>query len=436
MKYIVGLLLLAISVSCINSYVVPEDACYRKRVSVGFSTAVPLPDLPSTKAVADDVTINDYAVWVFSDGKFVEAIYKSDKYTEDAVEHNMVTLKSNGDMFIMLPDGLRNVTLAMVANMPDLKGIEPSVGADINAVNAEFVYSAVTYMPMYGVNNEQFNVAPDAYGGVIVLRRAMARIEVDASKAEDHFTLQKMYVYYPNYKGTLKEIDVIANEVNTGTISGNVSGNKGYVYLTEINISTQAASQKSCIILEGLYKGAKTYYKLDFIGQTSNTGSRDIQYYYVDNISRNFRYVFDIQYLTAGTGYSQLTDALSNPASNIVPEGNINLIRVYDQEIKDITTNNYIYLGVTSSQLQTTAGVQYHVANLSIVTNSERGWKFESESLPEGVHLSINEYVPQEAGEVVSVWVYLDKTKYSSGDSVTLYVYGENIRKSVTITVS
>lgn len=73
---------------------------------------------------------------------------------------------------------------------------------------------------------------------------------------------------------------------------------------------------------------------------------------------------------------------------------------------------------------------------MSIVTNSDKGWKFET-PLPDGVEVSIPEYVPtSDSGvEVVSVWVYLDKTKYTSGSSVTIYVYGENIRKSLTLTV-
>lgn len=416
-------------VSCINSYV--ADTEISRRIRIDFCTAVPLTDLPATRAITDDSSINDYAVWVFSDNKFVEAIYSDDTYVEDGETHPMAELKSNGDMFLMLPDGLKNVTLAMVANVSDIKSQEPASGTSIEEANAQFRYN-VTEMPMYGQNNTVFDVEPGADGGVILLRRAMARIEVDALKAIDHFVLEHMYVYYPNENGTVRDQQIV-NETSSGTLYGNVlSGeNKGYIYIPELDLASQT-DYKSCVILEGLYKGTKTYYKLDFICQDNSSG--DIKYLYLDEISRNFRYVFDIQYLTAGTGYSKLTDALENDASNIIPEGNIQLIKVYDEEIKDITTNNYIYLGVTSSQLNTSEGLEYHVANVSIVTNSEKGWKFE-QPLPDGVYLSIEEFIPQNGVEVVSVWVYLDKTVYNTGDSVVIYVYGENIRKSLTITV-
>lgn len=425
-----ALVLLMISfVSCIYSHIEPTESV--TRVPVGFDMLMPLSDLPSTKAISDDSAINDYAIWVFSDGKFVEAIYKGDTYTEDNQTHPMVSLQEDGKMFILLREGLKNVSLAMVANVPDIRSKAPAAGTSINEANVSFSYD-VTAMPMYGRNSNVFDVAVGANGGVIILRRAMAKIEVDATKASDHFTLQHMYVYYPNNNGTVQELASITNEENTGTLSGIVSGNKAHVYVPELDLSEQTTS-KSCIVLEGLYKGDKTYYKLDFIAQ-KNTD--DIEYYYLDELTRNYRYVFDIQYLTAGTGYSKLNDALANDASNTVPEGNINLIWIDDVNIKDITTNNYIYLGVTSSSLETFAGTDYHVANVSIVTNSEKGWKFEM-PLPDGVEVSIPEYVPtSDSGvEVVSVWVYLDKTKYTSGSSVTIYVYGENIRKSLTLTV-
>lgn len=416
-------------VSCVFSHFEQEESV--NRISIEVDMLMPLSELPATKAISDDTAINDYAIWVFSNEKFVEAIYSTDTYVEDGVTHYMVNLNDDGSMFILLPEGLENVTLAMVANVTDIKSQVPVEGTSIDEANADFAYN-VTSMPMYGRNSNVFNVAPGADGGVIILRRAMARIEVDAVKASDHFTLQQLYVYYPNNNGTVQELATITNESNTGTLSGTVSDNTAYVYVPEINLSSQT-SAISCIILEGLYKGKKTYYKLDFIAQKTNEEG-DIEYFHLNEITRNYRYIFDIQYLTEGTGYSNLTDALDNDASNIIPDGNINLIWIDDINIKDITTNNYIYLGVTSSQLYTSEGLEYHVANVSIVTNSEKGWKFE-QPLPEGVYLSIEEFIPQNGVEVVSVWVYLDKTVYNTGDSVVIYVYGENIRKSLTITV-
>ena len=235
-------------VSCIHSHFEPTESV--TRVSVGFDMLMPLSDLPSTKAISDDSAINDYAIWVFSDGKFVEAIYKGDTYTEDNQTHPMVSLQEDGKIFILLKEGLKNVSLAMVANVPDIRSKAPAAGTSINEANVSFSYD-VTAMPMYGRNSNVFDVAVGADGGVIVLRRAMAKIEVDAIKASDHFTLQHMYVYYPNNNGTVQELASITNEENTGTLSGIVSGNKAHVYVPELDLSEQTTS-KSCIILEGL----------------------------------------------------------------------------------------------------------------------------------------------------------------------------------------
>lgn len=425
----ISLLLMIISISCVHSNYEQTDPV--RRVSVGLDMLMPLVDLPSTKSVSDDISINDYAIWVFSDNKFLEAIYKGDTYEEDNQSHPMVTLQNDGKMFVLLPEGLKNVTLAMVANLPDIKSNEPTVGTSIDAANVGFGYD-VTYMPMYGRNSNVFDVAVGANAGVIVLRRAMAKIEVNATKASDHFTLQNMYVFYPNRNGTVQEVPVIKNDPDAGHLTGVVNANKAHIYVPEINIKAQTSS-KSCIILEGLYEGEKMYYKLDFIPHTI-TGN--VVYPYIEKLERNYRYIFDVQYLTAGTGYHTVAEAITNNACNIVPEGNVKLMWIDDVNINDITTNNYIYLGLTSSDVRTFEGAAYHVANVSIVTNSDKGWKFES-PLPSGVEVSIPEYTPALGSgvEIVSVWIYLDLDKYPYGSVVTVYVYGENIRKSIALHV-
>lgn len=91
---------------------------------------------------------------------------------------------------------------------------------------------------------------------------------------------------------------------------------------------------------------------------------------------------------------------------------------------------------MTSSNIRTFEGAMYHVANVSIVTNSDKGWRFET-PLPSGIEVSIPEYTPAPGVgvEVVSVWIFLDLDTYTYGSNVTIYVYGENIRKSITLHV-
>lgn len=443
LTHIIGLLLLMPFISC-NESEVPEGSISesQKRVPMSFSTAIPLLELPSSRAnITDDSAINNYAIWVFSNGTFLEAIYPDDTYNGQL---KVELSRTDYTLKVLLPDGLSGVTLAMVANVPNIKEKEPQSGTTLRNANATFSGSDMDYMPMYGTTGENtFTVSYGGYGGHITLHRAMAKVEVKASGASDHFTLTGMYVYQTNPNGTVAVASSITNETQMNeSITGSVENttNSAFVYLPEVKIEIEKQDTKTMaktfVLIKGTLKGVEgeRWFKLDFIERKESSGQ--IAYSYLDALKRNHCYVFDIQYLTQGVSYASANDAIAEEASNKIIGESTELIIVDNDYIMDITTNNYIYLGVTAGNVSTTTGSSYHVANISIVTNSANGWKFES--LPEGVDVSIPEYKPASGAtaEVISVWVYLDKNKYKSGESVTIYVYGDNIRKSITITVS
>lgn len=428
--HIIGILLLIVFISCNDSEMVEHGIpTIEKRLPVTFSTIIPLPELPSSRGITNDSAIDSYAIWVFSNGKFTEAIYQGDVQNGE----QKVDLQGS-NLRVLLPDGMQNVTLAMVANVVNIKGQEPTIGTTLENANATFMSTDADYMPMYGTTAQRFNVSYGATGGEIVLLRAMAKVEVKASGASDHFELQEMRVYQTNPSGQVKEVSTITNGEMTEYITGNVdeTNNSASVYLPELKIEKENEKTKTFVLVKGMLNNlGERWFKLDFIGQEES--SDEIKYYYLDKLLRNHRYVFDIQYLTDGVSYESPEAAIAADASNKVEVGSTQLIVIQDGYIMDITTNNYIYLGVTAGNISTTEGVSYHVANVSIVTNSNKGWKFES--LPEGVSVSISEYSGSDTAEVISVWVYLDKNKYKKGSSVTIYVYGNNIRKSITVTV-
>lgn len=430
--HIIGILLLITFISCNDSETVEQGiSTDEKRISVAFSTVIPLPELPSSRGITDDSAIDSYVIWVFSDGYFKEAIYPDDTQNGE----QKVDLQGS-NLHVLLPDGMQKVTLVMIANVVNIKEQEPAIDTSLENANATFTGANASYMPMCGTTAQPFNVSYGANGGEIVLLRAMAKVEVKATGASDHFELQEMHVYRTNPSGQVKEVSTITNiEIGmTDYITGNVdeTNNSAFVYLPEVKIEKENDKAKTFVLVKGkLNNLGDRWFKLDFIGQEES--SDEIKYYYLDELKRNHRYVFDIQYLTEGVSYESLEDAIAADASNKVEAGSTKLIVIQDEYIMDITTNNYIYLGVTAGNISTTEGDSYHVANVSIITNSDKGWKFES--LPEGVSVSISEYSGRNTAEVVSVWVYLDKTKYQRGSSVTIYVYGNNIRKSITVTV-
>lgn len=431
--HIIGLILLMPFISCSDSEMMEQDMSnFQKRIPVTFSTTIPLLELPSSRTITDDSAINSYAIWVFSGGLFYEAIYPDDTYNGQS----MVTLSNDGTLKVLLPDGLNNAMLAMVANVSDIKSYEPKSGTTLEAANAPFSGTDISNMPMYGTTDDSFTVSYGVNGGHITLYRAMAKVEVRASGARDHFELKEMRVYQTNSSGQVKEVSPIINgsEMTDFITIVDVTNNSASVYLPEVKIERENDKAKTFVLIKGTLAGVgDRWFKLDFIKQQES--SNQITYHYLESLLRNHCYVFDIQYLTQGVSYEKPEDAIAAEASNKIIGESTELIVVIDQHIMDITTNNYIYLGVTAGNVSTTEGDNsYHVANISIVTNSEKGWSFES--LPEGVEVSIEKYKPLDSiVEVISVWVYLDKNKYKSGSSETIYVYGDNIRKSIKITV-
>ena len=77
--HIIGILLLIVFISCNDSEMVEHGIpTIEKRLPVTFSTIIPLPELPSSRGITNDSAIDSYAIWVFSNGKFTEAIYQGD----------------------------------------------------------------------------------------------------------------------------------------------------------------------------------------------------------------------------------------------------------------------------------------------------------------------------------------------------------------------
>ena len=130
-----------------------------------------------------------------------------------------------------------------------------------------------------------------------------------------------------------------------------------------------------------------------------------------------------------------LTEAQNVDADNKIADNEIKTILIDNKDIMDITTNNYIYLGVTSANL-TAKKSQYsqqYAVRLSVVTNNSNGWFLEN--LPSDVTLTKPAWTAEDVEQVQSAWVYI-AGDVTAGESRVIYIYSGNIRKQITITTS
>jgi len=441
-------LLLVGLISCTeaNSPIEEVDAGHGsdKNIQVAFNVAVPLASLPSGRAITDDQQVDDYTVWVFNGGLFKEAVNKGDTYSKEEADGTTRTYpkvsydSASGKMYLLLSEEYKQVRLVMIANVDvNLPAVNTSLTEVQNQLaSTEFNYN-VDRMPLYGETDGEFEVKLGAEGRITLLR-AMAKVEVDATTAADHFTLEKIYVYNVNEHGTVYSAGIIntQDELLDSPVEGMAESNIASVYIPEragVN-----GTNKSFVIVEGKYTGESVsrFYHLDFIKRITTTGG--IKYERLENIQRNHRYVFKMDYVTATSGYSSLKEAVeTEKADNEIGDAG-KLMVIDDLGVMDITTDNYTYLGVTAGKIDAylnMAGTHY-VACIRVVTNNVSGWK--TETLPDGVSLTLSSWAPRtgEAAETVqSVWVFIDKSEVSRNDTRILYIYSGNIRKKVEIKI-
>lgn len=277
---------------------------------------------------------------------------------------------------------------------------------------------------MYG-KSAPFIVEEGAKPGAISLKRALAKIEIDASHAWPNFDLKAVSIINVNTSGTIVQSKTITNttraDYRTTIYNNNTSNsdnkNKWVYYIpeaTDIKDGTRIS-----LILEGINTkdgdGEIRYYRLDFIKRAQTEGE-NITYDYINSIERNKRYAFKIEHIVTGTGSKSFTEAVKKDrADNAII--NTQLMVINDEEIRDITTDNEYYLGVTSSELTASMSEggdsQYYTVNINIITNNPLGWQIDD--LPGGVEVTVDKY-SEEVETTTSVWIYIDKNKYT-GDN-------------------
>ena len=421
---------------------IPQLPSTQEQAQVVLSISVPEVSLPlnNTRTIIDDRAIDNLVIWAFDENdQFLYQITSEDRDNEG----NQIVVQRGNTVYALLPISETNVTLSLIVNH---KPAQPNAGTSKATALAGLTFNYTndtSYIPMYG-ESPAFIVKEGAKPGNIKLKRALAKLELDASNAWPNFILKSVTIVNSNTKGTVVAGQSITNlggrqEFKTVINSTSASENTWKGYIPEaINIKDKAT--RISLILEGINTKdgdgdeRTRFYRLDFIKREQSVGG-DIEYDYINTIERNKRYAFKIEHIIAGTGSFTFEDALSKDrADNSII--NTTLMTINDEEIRDITTDNEYYLGINSSELIATINPEgdgkYYTVNVNVATNNPNGWKIDE--LPTGTEVTINSFSPGKIDEsVTSLWVYIQKEKYSSGATITLYVYSGNIRKTLRI---
>lgn len=408
-----------------------------KKAQVVLTLSVPVATLPSaTRGIENDEAINTFTLWAFDNqDRFLYQIKEGDK---DEKGNDKVIIR-NDKMYVLLPESETEVTLTMIANVNDLPIPSPQTDKT-TALNGlpTFNYD-VNYMPMYG-ESAPFIVKEGAKPGSINLKRAMAKLEVDARNAWPLFQIESIELVNVNTTGTIVSSKTITNSSRRIVLSENLNSTDGAnnnifrAYMPEAtDVNSTDPNIRTAIIMKGKNKeGEVRFYRLDFIKRTQVTGG-SIEYKYINEIERNHKYVFQIEHIVANAGSGTREDAINKALADNRVNVEASLMVIDDENIRDITTDSQYYLGVTSANLDASLnydGTEY-VVNMSIVTSTPTGWTFED--LPTGVSVSISKQNDNNYEKATSVWIYLDGGAFNKGDSTKIYVYSGNIRKTITI---
>ncbi len=245
-----------------------------------------------------------------------------------------------------------------------------------------------TPIPMYGETG-----TVTITGGMridnVELRRMLARIDVkNTPAAAANFTLEKVHLCNRNTAGRIApawnatgQLLATSTTPNThpspGTQTGAGSalaytysgtGLVGDIYAFEAaaasDASETARKNAPCLVLEGLYNGNKTYYRVDFTFDGENGTARAYM-----PLLRNYKY--DVSVLLAeGIGYGSIADALDS--YTVVSNLKTRIIHYDMGVIRDIAFDGQYMLGVNEAAPALSKEARDY--ELQVFTDNPKGW--------------------------------------------------------------
>ncbi len=245
-------------------------------------------------------------------------------------------------------------------------------------------------IPMYGETGK-VNIVFGARFGGIQLKRMAARIDVINQAAA--FTMEKIYLcnyntvgyIAPEWRANDGQIVAVPLVPNMPADPGRQPGAAvfipsgqsftGEIYTQEAVAADDAGESSrrnaACLVIEGLYNGKKSFYRVDFTydGTTDGPAGRYMP------LLRNYKYEVRIV-SAAGPGYGTFEEALE---SYTIPSNLRTRTISYDMGIiKDICFNGQYMLGVSQTDytVPSSAAITPVAANiLSVFTDYARGWE-------------------------------------------------------------
>ena len=250
-----------------------------QQTQVMLSLAVPVSQRPVASrsvSIKDDSQINNFVLWAFDgegdNARFLYGIKDTDK--DEKGNSIIKILESNGTkkMYVMLPESKSKITLVMITNS---SVATPNVGKVKSEALSSINYSIddpnnIEYMPMYGESTPM--TIEEGTKGSIQLRRAMAKVEIDAIHAFPQFEIKSIKLLNINYNGKVCGgiIDNVQKDTPYTNLDVNTKeDNSISFYIPEIdNVNGTNGAPRASVLIKGEYRdGGDTYYRLDFIGQ-------------------------------------------------------------------------------------------------------------------------------------------------------------------------
>lgn len=315
---------------------------------------------PSTRgmSVEQENTIEDIYIVVVDDAGKVVHIAEADDVTSGAGS-SIEGMSGSGTFSVSIP--VREGTFDMVV-LANAAGIIEHIGADdyLGEDFTEFAAQAwgewdndPDVLPMSGT----VSGVPLSHGSTqgVVLTRSVARIDVGLGIAERSgdgwvwdggevdFELQEVWIYKGNNRysvlsygsgpavpaGTTKAAAWMCDEITGGKYTTQS------IYVPEAAVANVAHNERMAIVVGGVYKGMKGYYRLDFI-----VGGE------LANVVRNNLYQFNITGVR-GHGYTTPDDAYASQGVNMDVE-----IREWNEAaIDEIYMNGELYFGIESREV-------------------------------------------------------------------------------------
>ena len=422
-----GLLLTTGFASCTADEAILDspDQGSGKTAQVMLSLSIPGQQLPAeeTRSITNDRAIESLYVLEFVNGYWKKSENITDKY------------KSGGNIYIALEETSDPIELILIANSDKVSEIENPIYTDRRTVVRSLTFAInaqLNAIPMYGSSNLPDGINRNDKKNIQVkLERSLSCVEVvcNSTQSKDEFELLGIEVLNVNQEGCIVKdiLPIRDSQKTTGEIAANGT-NAASAYVAEtLNTNHQIA-----VLVHARYEGTECYYKLDML---LNYQDKDV---YVETLVRNYKYAFSLQSIPY-LGKTSRSEAINGPADNRSLGTRVMTISTAEEDIRDITTNDFYFLGVNSAdlsleKLNANPNDQTYFVKLKVLTNNTaEGWNISGYP---GSGVSFSETSGGTASsdanrKVTSVWIYVDKNLVK-GD-FTFYVTSSSIRKAINI---